>query len=101
VFRLDLNSVNNEDGSPLVKMSSYLQDTKINSLPDEVKIDLNVFSVLMLNWVRGHVDNTGVVAKHHCGASERGVQLLEKLTEPGGLDHSIGHRAILGFSAGS
>jgi hypothetical protein len=79
-------------------------DTKIincNSLPNEVKIDLNVFSALILNWVRGNVDDTNVVAKHHCGASERGVQLLEKLTELGGLGHSIGHRAILGFSAGS
>jgi len=70
-------------------------------LPDEVKIDLNVFNALMLNWVGGHVDGTDVVTEHQCGAPERGVQLLEKLTQPGGLGNSIGHRAILGFSAGS
>jgi hypothetical protein len=48
-----------------------MQDTKItncNSLPGEVKIDLNVFSALMLNWVGGHVDRTDVVTEHQCGA---------------------------------
>jgi hypothetical protein len=42
-----------------------MQNMKIingNSLPDEVKIDLNVFSALMLNWIGGHVDCTDVVA---------------------------------------
>ena len=41
-----------------------MQNTKItdnNLLPDEVKIDLNVFSALMLNWVGGHVDGIDVV----------------------------------------
>jgi len=48
-----------------------MQDMKItncNSLPDEVKIDLNVFNPLTLNWVGGHVDGTDVVIEHHCGA---------------------------------
>jgi hypothetical protein len=47
-----------------------MQDTKItncNSLSDKVKIDLNVFSSLMLNWVGGHVDDTDVVIEHHRG----------------------------------
>ena len=48
-----------------------MQDTKINcnSLLDEVKIDLNVFSALMLNWVGGHVNCIDVVTKHQCGVS--------------------------------
>jgi hypothetical protein len=44
-----------------------MQDTKItnsNSLSDEVKIDLNMFSALMLNRVGGHVDRTDVVTIH-------------------------------------
>ena len=51
-----------------------MQDTKItncNLLPDEVKVDLNVFSALMLNRVGGHVDGTDVVTKHHCGTPKR------------------------------
>ena len=36
--------------------------TKINALPNEVKINLNVFGVLMLNRVGGHVDRTDIVA---------------------------------------
>jgi hypothetical protein len=35
--------------------------TNGNSLPNEVKIDLNVFGALMLNQVGGHGDHTDVV----------------------------------------
>ena len=55
-----------------------MQNTKItngDSLPDEVKIDLNVLGALMLNRVGGHVDGTDVVAIHQCGMPERGMQL--------------------------
>jgi hypothetical protein len=48
-----------------------MQNTKItdsNSLPDEVKINLNMLSSLMLNWIGGHVDGTDVVTIHQCGA---------------------------------
>jgi len=47
-----------------------MQNTKIidsNSLPDEVKINLNMLSSLMLNWIGGHVDGTDVVTIHQCG----------------------------------
>jgi hypothetical protein len=59
-----------------------MQNTKItngDSLPNEVKIDLNVLGSLMLNRVGGHVDNTNVVTIHQCGAPERGMQLEKKL----------------------
>jgi hypothetical protein len=35
--------------------------TNCNTLPNKVKIDLNMFSALMLDWVGGHVDGTDVV----------------------------------------
>ena len=50
-----------------------MQNTKItngDSLPDEVKIDLNVLGALMLNRVGGHVDGTDVVTIHQCGVVE-------------------------------
>jgi hypothetical protein len=59
-----------------------MQNTKItnsNSLPNEVKINLNMLSSLMLNWVGGHVDGTDVVAIYQCGAPQGGMQLQEKL----------------------
>jgi len=55
-----------------------MQDTKItnsNSLPDKVKIDLNVFSALMLDRVGGHVKCNDVVTIHQCGMLERSMQL--------------------------
>ena len=81
-----------------------MQNTKItngDSLPNEVKIDLNVLGSLMLNRVGGHVDSTNVVTIHQCGAPKRGMQLEKELAQPGSLCNSIGHRAILGFSTGS
>ena len=53
-----------------------MQNTKItndDSLPDEVKINLNVLGSLMLYRIGGHVDDTDVVAIHQCGAPERGM----------------------------
>jgi hypothetical protein len=54
-----------------------MQDTKItgsNPFSDEVKINLDVLGVLMLDRVGGHVDSTDVVTIHQCGATERGVE---------------------------
>jgi hypothetical protein len=81
-----------------------MQDTKItssNSLLDEFKIDLNVFSVLMLNRVGSHVGRTNVVTIQLCDTLERNMQLQENLAQPGGLSNSIDHRAILVFSTRS
>jgi len=55
-----------------------MQNTKVtngDSLPDEVKINLDVLGALMLHRVGGHVDDTDVVAVHQCGAPKRGMQL--------------------------
>jgi len=55
-----------------------MQNTKItdgDSLPNEVKINLNVLGVLMLHRVGGHVDDTDVITVDQCGAPKRGMQL--------------------------
>ena len=55
-----------------------MQNTKVtngDSLPDEVKINLDVLGALMLHRVGGHVDGTDVVTVHQCGAPKRGMQL--------------------------
>ena len=66
-----------EVGSPLVKISAYCEEvgtcrtrkSPTATLPNEVKIDLNVLGALILNRVGGHVDGTDVVTIHQCGAS--------------------------------
>jgi hypothetical protein len=53
-----------------------MQNSKItnsNTLPNEVKVNLNVLSSLMLNRIGGHVDGTDIVAIHQCSALERRV----------------------------
>ena len=45
----------------------YAKVTNCNTLPHKVKIDLDVLSTLMLNWVGGHVDCANIVTIHQCG----------------------------------
>ena len=77
-----------------------MQDSNVtdgDSLSDEVEVNLNVLGTLVLYRVGGHVDCTDIVAIYQCGVPQGGMQLLEKLAQPGGLCNSIGHCAILGF----
>ena len=81
-----------------------LKDTKItncNSLPDEVKINLNVLSALVLNWVGGHVDRADVVTIDQRGTAKRGMEFLKELTQPVSLGYTISHCVILSLSTGS
>ena len=48
---------------------------------NKVKINLNMFGALMLNWVGGHVDvdDANVVTIHQGGRVRRGVEPTQKL----------------------
>jgi hypothetical protein len=65
-----------------------------------VQVDLHVFRALMLHGIGGEVDLADVVAIDEASALERAVELVEKLTQPGGLCHAVGHNAALGLLAG-
>ena len=56
--------------------------TNSNTLPHEVKIDLNVLGALMLDRVGGHVDSADVVTIDERGALRSSMELKEKLTQP-------------------
>jgi hypothetical protein len=70
-------------------------------LADEVQIDLHVLRALMLHGVGGEVDCADVVAVDEGGALEGTVELVEELSQPGGLCHAVGHGAVLGLSTGA
>ena len=53
--------------------------TKINALPNEVKINLNVFCVLILNSIGTHIDSTGIITIYQHCTTKRGTELLEEL----------------------
>jgi hypothetical protein len=67
---------------------------------DEVQVDLHVLRSLMLHDIGGEVDRTDFVAIDEGGALEGAVELVEKLTQLGSLDHVLGHIAVVGLSAG-
>jgi hypothetical protein len=46
------------------------------------------------------VDYADVVALDEGGMLEGAAELLEKLAEPEGLDHTVGHNAVLGLREG-
>lgn len=73
--------------------------TKGDALPDEVQIDLDMFSVLMLHRVDQHVHGADVVAVDHHGARRRVVELTEELSEPYGLCDGIGYRPVFCLDA--
>jgi hypothetical protein len=54
-----------------------------NTILNKMKIDLDVFHALMLNWIRGHVDNTHVIAEDNIdnnGTQKGAMELLEELS---------------------
>jgi hypothetical protein len=69
------------------------------TLADEVQINLHVLHVLMLHGIGGEVDRADIVAVDKGGALKEVVDLLEKLTQPGGLCHVVGHSAVLSLRA--
>jgi hypothetical protein len=68
-------------------------------LADEVPVDLHVLRALMLHGIGGEIDRADVVAVDEGGMLEGAVELLEKLAQPGGLGHAVGHSAVLRYSA--
>jgi hypothetical protein len=55
----------------------------------------------MLHGIGGEVDHADVVAVDEGGALKGTVELVEELSQPGGLCHAVGHDVVLGFSAGA
>ena len=53
--------------------------TNFNPLLNEVKINLNVFCVLILNSIGTHIDSTGIITIYQHCTTKRGTELLEEL----------------------
>jgi hypothetical protein len=67
----------------------------VHAFPNEVEVDLDMLGALMLNRVGGEVDDTDVITVDESDLRERGMELLEELSEPTSFGHSTGHGAIL------
>jgi hypothetical protein len=52
----------------------------------------------MLHRIGGEVDCADVVTVDEGGMLEGTVELVEELSQPGGLCHAVGHGAVLGLS---
>ena len=66
-----------------------------NLLTDEVNIYLNALRAMMMNWVGGHIDSTDVVAVDDRRRRNGCMELLEQLTKPTRLSHSVRNSTIL------
>jgi len=51
--------------------------SKGNSLTNKVKINLNMFSTLVLNWIGGEINSTDVVTIDDGGSAERTAKLTK------------------------
>jgi hypothetical protein len=72
-----------------------------NLLSDKMKINLHMLGALMLNEVGGEVHGADIVAVDEGAPRRRGLELVEQLTQPGGLSHTVGNGTILDLSAGA
>jgi hypothetical protein len=86
MLRLDQNSENTDDGSSLVKILANYEVVGGNMLTNEVKVDINMLRVMVLDGVDGEVDNTDVVVVDKCTLGEGLVKLLEELERPARLN---------------
>jgi hypothetical protein len=75
--------------------------TDDNLLSDKIKINLHMFGVLMLNEFGREVYDADVVTVDKGAPRRRGLELVEQLSHPSGISHTIGNDMILGLSAGA
>ena len=54
-----------------------------------------MFGALMLNGVGRHVDRADVITIDQHGTTKRGMELLEKLSQPGRLSNGVGDSTFL------
>jgi hypothetical protein len=69
-----------------------------NLLSDKIKINLHMLGALMLNGVGGEVHDVDIVAVDKCAPRRWGLELVEQLTQPGGLSHAVSNDMILDLS---
>ena len=74
--------------------------TEGDSFSDEVQVDLDMLSSLMLNRVGGEVDSTDIITIDQCCSTKRTAKLLQKLAQPAGFSYSISDGPIFGLCAG-
>jgi hypothetical protein len=80
----------------------YVQDAGItdgNVFPDEVKVDLDMLCMLVLNGVGGEVDSDDFVKVDESALRQRSMELLNELPEPASFSHVVGHGATLSLGA--
>ena len=69
------------------------------TLSYKVHIELNVFCVFVVHWIRAHVASRDIVAEDDRGLGQWVVKLAQELSEPGALSHSVGNAAVFNFCA--
>jgi hypothetical protein len=71
-----------------------------DSLSDKMKINLHMFSVLMLNGFNREVHGADVFVVDESAPRRWTLELMEQQAQSGGLSHAVGDGAVLGFRAG-
>jgi hypothetical protein len=64
-----------------------------------VDVNFNVLRATMMDRVGSHIDSTGVVTEDDCRRRDGCMKLLEQLTKPTSLSHSVRNGTILSLRA--
>lgn len=65
---------------------------------NKMDVDLDVFCVLSLDRVGGHVDYAGVVAVDYGRSGDGVMKILKKLPQPSAVSNSVCNRTVFGLS---
>jgi hypothetical protein len=79
-----------------------VQDADItddNTFLDEVKVDLDMLCMLVLNEIGEEVDGADVVIVDESALQQWSMELLEELLEPTSFSCVVGHDTILSIGA--
>ena len=71
---------------------------KSNAFPDKMKINLHMFSSLILNMISGQVCGTNVIAVYNRCLGYRLMELEKKLAQPDRFCNTVGDSSIFSFS---
>jgi hypothetical protein len=75
--------------------------TQLNSIPNEMQVNLNMFRALVLNWVGREIHRTDIVTKDDSGSARRMIQLMQQLAQPARFSDTICNCSVLSFRARS
>ena len=84
----------------ILRAWGYVKDASFaesHPVMNEVQVNLNMLSALMLGRVARKIRCVDIVTIHDSSTSRRKLEFMEKLTQPARLSHTVSNASVLSF----